>query len=408
MSTLTSPAYHTAMVNNLLRIVLVFAMTLPMLILYATSTLGPVLSLDLKFDITWLGYLIMSAFGLAAILSLWAGAIVNTIGTRYALLIIFFAITLAFTLIANTQDFYGLMIAAAICGIAQALANPVTNLLITQQIPAEKRAFMVGLKQSGVQLAALFAGLVLPGIAFQYGWRVAFGVIVPVALLFCIATLYVTPKQPTKSSQAPTRSFPNSLTQWLMSIQFCVGLSLSAFVTFLPTFAMQQGMSLSLADSLIGIFGITGMLSRIVLTPLGSKLADESRLLFILSAIAAGAIAFTMFADPEHHWCLWVGAIGVGLSAVGTNAIAMSMLIRDSAFGPVTTTSGFVSVSFFAGFALGPPLYASLANYSGSFLLGWSTLIGILMTACILTWALASARRQQETAQLSARISHSS
>src|SRR5688500_15825624 len=144
-----------AMVERMLQIILVFAMTLPMLILYATSTLGPLLSLDLHFESALLAYLIMSSFGFAAVFSLCAGAIVDYIGSRVALLVLFYATATAFTLIASAETFVSLIMAAAICGIAQALANPVTNLLIAQQIQPEKKAKVVGLKQAGVQLAAL-------------------------------------------------------------------------------------------------------------------------------------------------------------------------------------------------------------------------------------------------------------
>ena len=175
------------------RVVLVFAMAMPMLVLYAISALGPFLTRDLHFEPELLGYLVMSSFGLAAVLSLWAGAFVDRVGSRYALIVLFSAVALAFTLIATAENFYGLVAATAICGIAQALANPVTNLLITQQVSPEKKAKVVGLKQSGVQFAALFAGLVLPGIASQYGWQSAFGLIVPVAMLFGITAPLFTP-----------------------------------------------------------------------------------------------------------------------------------------------------------------------------------------------------------------------
>ncbi len=395
MSIASSKLPDSAIVERLLQIVLVFAMTLPMLILYATSTLGPLLSQDLHFESVLLGYLVMSSFGLAAVLSLCAGAIVDYIGSRSALLVLFYAIATAFTLIALAENFYGLVVAAAICGIAQALANPVTNLLIAQQIPSEKKAKVVGLKQSGVQLAALFAGLVLPAIAFHYGWRTAFSIIVPVAVLFGITTLLIIPKQHTRAGKGVTFSAPTSLLLWLMGTQFCVGIALSAFVTFLPTFASQQGMPLFWADMLIAVLGIMGMFSRIMLTPMGAKLKDESLLLFGLIAIAACAMAITMHTDPESHWRLWVGAVGVGLTAVGTNAIAMSMLIRDPAFGPVTTASSYVSFAFFSGFALGPPLYAALSGYSGNLLLSWGALISVLCAACMMTVILASVRRHK-------------
>src|SRR5690242_4832513 len=91
------------------RIVLVFAMALPMLVLYAISTLGPFLGRELRFEAGLLGYLVMSAFGIAAILSLWAGAFVNRIGTRRALAVLFFAVALAFALIATVEDYYSLV-----------------------------------------------------------------------------------------------------------------------------------------------------------------------------------------------------------------------------------------------------------------------------------------------------------
>ena len=287
--------------GSLFVFVMVFAMALPMLVLYAFSTLGPLLSEDLSFDIPMLGYLVMSSFGIAAILSLWSGVAVDFFGTRNMLLALFAAVAIAFAIIASAQSFYGLVIAAAICGVAQALANPVTNLLITQQVTQSKKAKVVGIKQSGVQLAALFAGLLLPGIALLYGWREAFGTIVFVALLFCFVTFFVTPKEHVRINRGLWDALPNTLLRWLMCIQFCMGISLSAFVTFLPAFAIQQGMTLSKADILIAVFGVMGMLSRIVLTPMGAKLRDESHLLFALSAIAACAIAFTMYANNNSH-----------------------------------------------------------------------------------------------------------
>jgi MFS family permease len=366
-----------------------------MLMLYAVSTLGPLLSRDLRFEPALLGYLVMSSFGLAAILSFWAGAIVDRLGSRHALMALFLSIALAFMLIASIDGFHGLVAAAAICGIGQALANPVTNLLIAERVPKEKKAGVVGLKQSGVQAAALFAGLALPGIAFQHGWRVAFGGVAPIAILFLAVTPFLAPRKRGKTASGFTFSRPNPLLLRLMGIQFCVGISLSAFVTFLPTFGVLQGMSFSVAGTLIAVFGAMGMLSRIVLTPVGAKLKDESLLLLALIAISACAVAVTMHAGPQSHWRLWIGAIGMGLTAVGTNAIAMSMLVRDAAFGGVTTASGFISVAFFGGFALGPPLRGALSSHSGDPQSGWLMLIGVLLCGCILSLALASARRRK-------------
>lgn len=389
------------------RLVLLLAMALPMLVLYATSTLGLTLSSALTFPPAWLGYVVMSSFGLASILSLWAGTVVNRIGSRLGMCSLFIIIAFAFTVMIMAEHFYGLLIAAALCGIAQALANPVTNLLIAEQIAPAKRAGVVGLKQSGVQVSALFAGLVLPAIALAYGWQTALGMIIPVALLLAITTPLIAPKKQHSPAKSFSFTLPNVLLFGLMSVQFCVGLGLSAFVTFLPTFASHQGLSPTLAGSLIAVFGVMGIVSRIVLTPLGAKMRDESYLLLGLCLIAAISVAITMQANPQSQWQLWVGVIGIGLTAVATNAIAMGMLVRDSSFGVVAVASGFVSVAFFGGFALGAPLYAYVTHFSSEYPLGWLSVIAVFLCACRLAIALASARRRhrmetQQAAELTA------
>ncbi len=389
------------------RLVLLLAMALPMLILYASSTLGLILSKALDFPLAWLGYIVMSSFGLASVLSLWAGQIVNRIGSRIGLISLFVIIALAFMLMITAQSINGLLAAAALCGITQALANPVTNLLITEQVAPAKRAGVIGLKQSGVQVSALVAGFILPGVALHYGWQIALGLIIPVALLLALTTPLIAPKK----IPAPPKSFllplPNSLLAGLMSVQFCVGLGLSAFVTFLPSFASHQGLSHALAGSLIAVFGAMGIVSRIVLTPLGAKMRDESYLLLGLCFIAAISVAVTMQANPYNQWPLWAGAIGVGLTAVATNAIAMSMLVRDNSFGVVAVASGFVSVAFFGGFATGAPLYSYVTHFNSPFPLGWLSVIGVFLIACRLAIGLASVRYRhrvevQQVAELTA------
>jgi CP family cyanate transporter-like MFS transporter len=385
-----------------LRIVLVLAMALPMLVLYAVSTLGLVLSRDLEFPPARLGFLVMSSFGLASLLSPWAGAFVDRRGSRIGLMLLFAVIGGAFALMVSADHFYGLAAASALCGIAQALANPVTNLLIAERVAPAGRAGTVGLKQSGVQFAALFAGLVLPSLALTHGWRLALAPVIPSALLLFATVPLITPRTHQGAGRHFVLAAPNGLLLQLMAIQFCVGVSLSAFVTFLPTFASHQGLSPALAGSLIAVFGVMGIFSRIILTPLGAKLNDESYLLLALLAVAALALAVTMQAAPDSQWCLWAGAAGVGLTAVGTNAIAMSMLIRDARFGRVAVASGFVSVAFFGGFALGPPLYGHLAAESS--VLGWSFLIAVLLLGCVMTMLLADARHKAKEGEAMARF----
>lgn len=381
-----------------LRLVLTAAMALPMLIFYAVGTLGPLLVADLGVPTHWLGWLIMSAFGFAALLSLWAGPLVNRLGTRRALAWLFWATAGAYALLASLPGFAGVVLALAVCGIAQALANPATNLLIAERVAPRDKASVVGLKQSGVQVSALFAGLLLPGLALGLGWRGALATMLVPALLLAVLGPRVAPRAHQAKPMSLALHRPNGRLALLMSVQLCVGIVLSSFVTFLGVFATRQGMSPGLIGGLIAGFGVMGIVARTCLTPLGARMADESWLLLALLLLSGVALWLTSLATPERHWLLWAGALGMGLTAVATNAIAMSMVLRDPGFGSPAPAAGMLSVGFFGGFALGPVLFGQLLRGSLDFADAWLALIGVLLLGGVLSLLLYRARQRHRRA----------
>lgn len=378
-----------------LRVVLVCAMGLPMLIFYAIGTLGPLLIADLGVAPHWLGWLVMSAFGLAAVLSLWAGPLVNRLGIRRGLALLFWATLAGYGLLVSLPGFAGLLLALAICGVAQALANPVTNLLVAECVEARSKAAVVGLKQSGVQLSALIAGLLLPPLAGSLGWRAALACLLLPTLLLALWG----PQVAAGSAAGKTMSLkiprPNSRLALLLSVQLCVGLVLSSFVTFLGVFAARQGVAVGETGAMVAGFGVMGILARTLLTPLAARMAEESWLLLTLLLLASLALAVTAQAMPQAHWPLWFGALGMGLTAVATNAIAMSMLLRDPAFGGPAAASGLLSAGFFAGFALGPVLFGAVQQGAAGFANAWLMLITVLLLGAGLSLMLVRARRLQ-------------
>lgn len=378
-----------------LRTVLVCAMGLPMLIFYAIGTLGPLLIADLGVAPHWLGWLVMSAFGLAALLSLWAGPLVNRLGTRRALALLFWATLAGYGLLVSLPGFAGVLLALAICGVAQALANPVTNLLVSECVEARSKAAVVGLKQSGVQLSALIAGLLLPPLAGSLGWRAALACLLLPTLLLALWG----PQVAAGSAAGKTMSLkiprPNSRLALLLSVQLCVGLVLSSFVTFLGVFAARQGVAVGETGAMVAGFGVMGILARTLLTPLAARMAEESWLLLTLLLLASLALAVTAQATAQAHWPLWFGALGMGLTAVATNAIAMSMLLRDPAFGGPAAASGLLSAGFFAGFALGPVLFGAVQQGAAGFANAWLMLIAVLLLGVGLSLMLVRARALQ-------------
>ncbi|WP_446470709.1 MFS transporter [Xenorhabdus stockiae] len=353
-----------------LGIILILAMALPMLILYACGALAPFILREGIIDRELLGGFTLAAFGVAAILSLFAGQWVKKWGVRWAGIILFLSTGGAFTVLILANHPWLMMLAIAICGIAQALSNPMTNQAIASQVAPENKSFMVGLKQSGVQIAALAAGSVLPLIATQSGWKAALGSIIPLCLLMALlvyvhnwsSKITIYPTKP-RTSIKHRNSAQLNMISMLMLMQGCVGVVLSAFITQVPIFAVQLGMSLEQAAFLITLFGLIGWCSRLFLTPLANRFKQESDLLALLFIFAFLALIATFNATHQNLWLIYVGVIGIGCTLVATNALAMAMLIQHECFGDIPIASGRVSSAFFGGLALGALCFQWITTY---------------------------------------------
>ena len=388
---MSAASHATPRLANL-AILLTLAMAMPMTLLYAVSALGPQLVRELGIAPAALGYFTLGSFGAAALLSLRAGEWVAQLGARRALAMLFAAVALTFALMAALPGFYSLLTVTVLLGLAQALANPATNVLIAQHAPPAHKAMLVGLKQSGVQMAALAVGLLLPSAALAWGWRAAFAALAAPACLLMWRAWRL--PEPAAVIGAPLARAPiNARLAALMAAQGCVGVSLSAFLTFLPLHAASLGMSPASAGLLVALFGAMGMAARLVLTPLGARLREEAWLLAGLLLLAMLSLGVALSADAFSLDWLWLGAAGMGLSAPATNAIAMSMLIRDPGFGGVATSAGRVSAAFFAGFALGPLMMGALGGPAAP-VAGWWALLGVLALGVTLALALGWLRQR--------------
>ena len=369
--------------------VLTLAMMLPMFVLYAVGALGPQLVTDLRVSRTVLGVLPATGFTVAAVLSLWSGRIVDRLGARGAGAALFIVVGVSFAAMAFAGGFVLLVAAIALCGVAQALANPVTNRVVAERIPPRARGTVVGIKQSGVQLAALASGLGLPPIAAAWGWQAALACVPPVALVGLLATLRL-PSAGRRSGRdgAPLLpSPPGRALSWLLALQLCLGAGLAAVTTFVPLYAHQDlGASQPHAALVLAGFGVSGILSRVLWTSVAGNRNDPSgsQLILALFAAIAAAVMWLSSEVPEGNLALmWTGTIGIGATAVAANAVSMLIVINDRRFGPVGHASALASCGFFAGFVVSPPLAGLLADTAG-FGATWALVVGafLLATAC--------------------------
>ncbi len=166
-------------------------------------------------------------------------------------------------LFAEAGRYWVLVVAIAIRGVAQALANPATNKLIASYVPVSRRGLVVGIKQSGVQLGAFAARLPLAALAGGLGWRAAVWTAAASALLTMFASGLL-PRDPPVRRAVRSSGPVDPTVWWLMGFQALLGAGTVAVNTYVALFATQDlGFGPRVAAALVAVMGIAGIAGRL-------------------------------------------------------------------------------------------------------------------------------------------------
>ncbi|MFI9118345.1 MFS transporter [Streptomyces bikiniensis] len=350
------------------------SMALSMFVLFAFGALGPTLLDDLGITRSQLGSLPAVAFGTATVLSLLSGHLTDLMGGRRSLLALLATVALAFTVLSLADGYGWLLAGLVLAGAAQACANPATNHLIATHLPPPRRAGAIGVKQSGVQMGAFVAGLLVPTLAAATSWRTTLALVVPVALA-AGAAAFLLPRDLPKPGGGKVLALPrrpNRAAGWLIVYSLGVGTGLAALNTYLPLYAHEElGMGERASGTLIAAVGVAGIAARVLWTRISGRLSDIG---VPLLALAAAAVCFLLLVPAAGLFTplVWVGAVGLGGSAVAANAVSMVAVVRGTAFGATGHASALVSMGFFGGFVVGPLGFGLLADGPAGYTGGWA------------------------------------
>ncbi|WP_327120461.1 MFS transporter [Nocardia sp. NBC_01730] len=376
--------------------VLTAAMAFSMLQLFVLGALGPRIVPDLGMSTTRLGLTTTMGFGTAALLSPLAGRAVDLLGPRRCLIALLQIVAVALGLIAAAPGYAILLLAVALGGIPQALANPATNKAIVAVIAPTDRAGVTGTKQSGVQLGAIAAGLPLTALAASAGWRPAVWVAAGIALLIALWVWRTLPADPPRQSpqgsgvdDGQQQRGTDSVVRWLALYSVFLGAAMASINTYLALFGERRlGLGAAAAGTLVAVLGVAGIAGRIG----WARIAGNPSAAVVLPAgLAAGSAvaALLLAAAPLVDGLVWVAVIAVGIFGMAGNAVSMVLVIQRSAPGRAGRNSALVSAGFFAGFAAGPPLFGATVPSIG-YSSGWLVVAAEFVVAATVAalWAL--------------------
>lgn len=374
---------------------LLCAMAASALMQFGLAVLAPFITAEFGLSRTQYGSGVSTLFLSGVLVSLLAGRLVGRWGEVRLLRAVFAFALVAFVIMAVAPGWGWVLVAAMLMGIPLGLGNPVTNQLIVTRVDQTVQGTATGVKQSGVQVGALFAGAVVPPVAVAFGWRAGVGVLALVAVvgLLLAVPLRDTP-QPDRFDGDGPPGRPSTLALFLCGYAALMGFAAAAVNAFLPLFAYEElAMSVSRAGQLVAVIGLLGALARVGMGVIGNRIRRFALWLAGLAAVAVAASALLLAASRQPG-LVWLVVVGFAVSANAWQVAAMLAVVRQGR--DAARSSGIVMGGFIGGMMLGPLTFGVVVDATRSYAAGWGMVVSVFAAALGLS-VLVTVRAERAT-----------
>ena len=373
---------------------------------------GPIIGILSRFFIDDLG-LTRTEIGAVAtfhafammITSIPLGVLADRVSGRYTQVLMLLFVFLGLLTMAFSWDFWSLLAFAGIAALPAAGANSATNNIIVDNVPAGSRGWITGIKQSGVQIGTLAAGLTLPVTAARLGWRMALVLASLVALVGIAATLIIVPSgtgpwAPARNAGERGGRLPDAV-RWLAVYGVTMGIGVGAYLAFVPLYAQEQlGMGVALAGTVLAVSGGSGALWRVLWGRIAERAGHPSAPLLAIGVLSAGAYLATWVAAYTTPYLIWIGAVLVGMSTGSWTSVGMMAAIMLSEPRQTGQSTASIVLGFALGLTIGPVVFGWGVDTLGNYDLPWAgvTLNFAVAITMMLLWRFRARAQEQARA----------
>jgi ACS family hexuronate transporter-like MFS transporter len=349
--------------------------------------LAPTLEREIGWSEIEYGHIVTAFQAAYAIGLVGFGRLIDRIGTRHGYAISIIGWSLAAMAHALARGPFGFGVARFALGLGEAGNFPAAVKAVTEWFPRRERAFATGLFNSGSNVGAILAPLLVPWLTLQYGWRTAFVALGATGFVWLVFWywLYSPPTRSRRVSAAELahiRSDPpepagapipwRSLLGYRQTWAFIAGMSFTApiwwfYLYWLPKFLHQEyGLDLAgLGPPLVVIYTMTtvgsiagGWLSGFLLHRGWSVNASRKTTMLV----CALCVVPVVFAARVSN--LWLATALIGLAAAAHQGWAANLFTLVSDLFPKHAVASVVGLGGMFG-----SLAAMVFSQSAGFIL---------------------------------------
>lgn len=373
----------------------------------AMTAVAPRAAQDLEVSPALIGYQIGVVYFAAMMISPVGGGLVRRLGaTRTSQLALWLAA--GGCLLSATGTLPALAAGALIVGLGYGVTNPAASHLLSRMPPTRHMNLVFSIKQCGVPIGGVLAGLVMPPLTLAFGWQRAL-----VAAALCIAFLsFILQRsraawdgdrdRAARVLASPLDSvrlvWSNGILRWLALSSLVYSAVQLCLTTFLVTYLVREvGLELVLAGTLLAVANAAGAAGRLAWGWLADRLRSGTAALILNGGFGiAGALATASIAAGWPVWAIAAAIALFGFCAVGWNGVFMAVIVRQSRPEAVALATGGSLTVTYVGITLGPGAFTLLHDKAGvSYAEGYA-LLSVFIVIGIACLAMARSKRSLE------------
>lgn len=383
--------------------VIVLAATLTVQSLAAMALLtmpvvAPAVAQALGISSAYVGVYVALAYVGAMMASVMGGAAVRRFGA-IRLSQVGLALCSVGLLLCMVPSVPAMAVGAVLLGLGYGPITPASSHLLARTTSPERMSLVFSLKQTGVPLGGLLAGMIVPGLANVVGWQAAFG-LVGAAGLLCAASIQPLyrrldadrdPSQPLSLAAgivAPLRLvFGHRSLTVLALVSFLFSIAQLSLTTYLVTYLHEDlGTSLVTAGLLLSVSQAAGVASRLLWGYVSDRFLGAVAMLAVLAMLIALCALVLPFLPALDSTALTLVVLALfGGSAVGWNGVYLAEVARQAPAGMASVATGGTLFMTFLGVVVGPPVFGLIAGLSGRYGIAYASL---LVPAGLCLWLL--------------------
>jgi MFS family permease len=351
------------------------------MVAYSMAVAAPAIAADLGVDGVNVGFYIALVYGVGALSALACPNFIHRYGpirvSQHTLLMGL----LGLLAVVASDNLLWLAASAAVIGSGYGSTTAASSHILIRVTPAAERNLIFSLRQTGVPLGGVLAGLILPPLLLAIGWRGAYLIEAIPCLLLILFLQRLRPRfdgerrpqhpmlaggllRPIRLlAEAPSFRAMAVIAFFYSGAQLCFGAFMVVHLT------SRAGFSLVEAGVALAIFQVAGTLSRVFWGGVADRLIPARPLLAGLGVgMAAAALLAGLYDEAWPRFGIY-GVCGLaGATASGYTGLLVAEMIRLGGPERTAEAGAVTGALMFVGTTVMPALFALIVGLSGSYM----------------------------------------